>query len=151
MVPRVLLLAVALGWVAEAAAASGRIYKVLPHLLDRQGRHTLAPSLYERDAYQAYLRRHSGECSALRFDVHWKARPPRTPALKLRLELRTASGDPARPLVLEQPVEMKGRFSRWSSLTLEGEAFKNAGGVIAWRATLWADEVMLAEAKSFLW
>lgn len=144
-------MALALGWTSEAAAATGRIYKVLPHLLDRQGRHTLAPSLYERDAYQAYLRRHPQECSALRFDVHWKAKPPKTPSLKLRLELRTASGDSARPLVLEQPVEAKGRFSRWSSLALEGEAFKNAGGVIAWRATLWQGEDLLAEVKSFLW
>jgi hypothetical protein len=144
-------LALALGWTCQATAGSARIYKVLPHLLDRQGRHALAPSLYERDAYQAYLRRHPQECSALRFDVHWRVQPPKPPSLKLRVELRTANGDSARPLVLEKAVPTKGRFSRWSSVTLAGESFQSAGGIIAWRATLWDGEVQLAEAKSFLW
>ena len=38
------------------AARPGKISKVLPHWLDLQGRHTLSPSLLERDAYQAKLR-----------------------------------------------------------------------------------------------
>ena len=50
-------------------AAEGKIIKVLPHLLDKKGRHTLSPSLYERDAYQAKLRTHPEDISALRFDV----------------------------------------------------------------------------------
>ena len=43
---------------SQASAATGRVLKVLPHLLDTNGLHTLKPSLYERDAYQAYLRKH---------------------------------------------------------------------------------------------
>ncbi len=34
-----------------AGAASARIAKVLPQLLDLEGRHALSPSLYDRDAY----------------------------------------------------------------------------------------------------
>ena len=39
--------------IADACTAASKISKVLPHLLDKQGRHTLSPSLLERDAYQA--------------------------------------------------------------------------------------------------
>ena len=41
----VLLLSAAL-----AHAGSGKLLKVLPHFLDREGRHALSPSLFERDA-----------------------------------------------------------------------------------------------------
>ena len=57
-----------------AVAATGRVIKVLPHFLDLKGRHSLSPSLYDRDAYQAQLRQHPEQRSALRFDVHWKAK-----------------------------------------------------------------------------
>ena len=43
---------------SAAAELSGKVVKVLPHYLDLEGRHTLSPSLYERDAYQAVLRQH---------------------------------------------------------------------------------------------
>ena len=67
------LIACLLGLLAvSATAAEGRIVKVLPHYLDAKGRHTLAPSLYERDAYQAHLRKNPDLCKALRFDIHWK-------------------------------------------------------------------------------
>ena len=44
--------------VLTAGASTGRVFKVLPHFLDTNGVHTLSPSLYERDAYQAHLRQH---------------------------------------------------------------------------------------------
>ena len=52
-------------------SAASRISKVLPHLLDKQGLHTLSPSLLERDAYQAQLRSNPDQCSGIRFDVKW--------------------------------------------------------------------------------
>jgi len=42
-------------------AASGRVVKVLPLLLDLKGRDAVSPSLYDRDAYQVYLRQHTNE------------------------------------------------------------------------------------------
>ena len=33
----------------------------------------ISPSLFDRDAYQAYLRQHTNEISAIRFDVLWSA------------------------------------------------------------------------------
>ena len=136
---------------ADADAASGRIKKVLPHYLDLEGRHMLAPSLYERDAYQAHLRRNPAERSALRFDVNWKAAARRDAKLKLRLELRGSQGGTGTPLVLETPVKPPALFTKWSSLTLSGEEYRNLGDVIAWRATLWDDAQLVAEQKSFLW
>src|SRR5206468_2182976 len=85
-----------------AEAATGRIIKVLPHLLDREGRHTLSPSLYERDAYQAFLRKNPERCAGLRFDVHWKANRAAGPRLLLRVEIRGSKA--AKPALLEQPA-----------------------------------------------
>ena len=144
-----------LGWFLipwAADAATGKVMKVLPHFLDSEGRHTLAPSLYERDAYQAELRTHSEKRSGIRFDVQWKSKGTVWEDLKLKVELRgIAEGDLPRRLVLEQPVEKTGWFSRWTSLPLVGDEFKNFGEVTAWRVTLWEGKTLLAEQKSFLW
>src|SRR6266705_3403962 len=69
-------------------AGTGKVAKVLPHFLDLQGRHTLYPSLYERDAYQALLRQHPEKRSGIRFDVEWRTKGPIWEPLTLRVELR---------------------------------------------------------------
>jgi hypothetical protein len=132
-------------------AVSGRVVKVLPLLLDREGRDTKSPSLYERDAYQAYLRQHTNEISAIRFDVLWKAVNANGLNLKLRVELRAVgAGGLPRQMALEQSVT-PGFFRRWTSLPLVGADYKNFGKLVAWRATLWSDDQLLSEQKSFLW
>src|SRR5208282_3204964 len=86
-------------------AAAGRVVKVLPLFLDIQGREALSPSLYDRDAYQAYLRRHPDQRSAVRFDVLWKASNTGEASLKLRVELRgLAQNGMPHQATLEQPV-----------------------------------------------
>jgi hypothetical protein len=130
-------------------AASAKIDKVLPHLLDLKGRHMLSPSLYERDAYQAFLRAHPDKCSALRFDVKWKAQFVDSTGLKLRIEIRGSKE--AKPVVLEQPIEPKPWYNRWTHLSLESDTYQRVGDIIAWRATLWDGEKLLAQQKSFLW
>src|SRR5438552_2786813 len=143
---RVVLLSLTLALsISSAHAATGRIKKVLPHYLDKNGRHMLAPSLYERDAYQAHLRRSPGERTALRFDVNWKATGAGNADLKLRVELRNSKGSPLEPLVLETTVKPGALFSQWSSVTLKGEAYEKFGELIAWRATLWNGHTLLAE------
>jgi hypothetical protein len=153
MLNRVVLLFLLLiaGIVPAAEAAAPRIKKVLPHYLDKEGRHMLAPSLYERDAYQAHLRRHPEECRALRFDVNWKGGGATGPNLKLRLEARGAKGGLDKPVIVETPVKAPSIFSKWSVLTLKGDDYGNLGGLICWRVTLWDGETLLAEQKSFLW
>jgi len=143
------LWAMAAGFAFSTEAATARIIKVLPHLLDREGRHALSPSLYERDAYQAFLRKNPDQCSGLRFDVQCKAKAADWSRLRLRMEVRGSKE--AKPLVLEQPVRRNPRYHRWSSLTLDGASYQKAGELIAWRATLWEGDKMLAQQKSFLW
>jgi hypothetical protein len=141
-----LALAVSLPFNAEA---SGRVLKVLPHLLDLQGRHALSPALYQRDAYQVYLRNHSDEVSGIRYDINWKASAARDSKLKLRIELRSDAKDKI-PVQKTIETEVKGRRS-WSSLSLADDEYKAFGKVTAWRVTLWDGEKLLDEQKSFLW
>jgi hypothetical protein len=135
--------------VLGAEDAPAKIIKVLPHLLDRDGRYSLSPSLYERDAYQALLRKNPEKCSGLWFDIQWKAKSVAGTHLKLRVEVRGSKE--AKPLVLEQPVERNHWYNRWSSLRLHGDDYLKLGEVIGWRATLWEGNRLLAEQKSFLW
>src|SRR6266478_5778960 len=82
-------------------AASHKVIKVLPQFLDREGRHAISPSLFDRDAYQEHLRRHPEERSGIRFAIQWKARD--SAQLKLRVEMRGARGKDPTTTVLEEP------------------------------------------------
>jgi len=137
---------------AAATAATGRILKVLPHFLDRQGRHALSPSLYDRDAYQAHLRRHPEERSGVRFDVQWKGRHDPGRPLTLRVELRgVAKGDLPRATVLAKPVTSRSGRSRWTGVALAGEDYRQLGEITAWRVSLLDGDRVLSSQQSFLW
>lgn len=137
-----------------AAGAEGRVIKVLPHFLDLQGRHAMAPSLYDRDAYQAFLREHTNQISGVRFDVQSKVSKASEATwghLLLRIELRgTAKGNLPSRYVLETAIQPRW-FRRWTSLPFTGEDYQKFGQVTAWRVTLWEGETLLDEQKSFLW
>lgn len=135
---------------AVAHAGGGKVLKVLPHFLDRDGKHALSPSLYERDAYQAHLRKNPEEISALRFDVNWSAGSVKSANLKLRVETRGGKAA-AQAKVIEATVKPGWTGSAWAALTIDKDAYQQLGGVTAWRVTLWDGEAMLAEQKSFLW
>ncbi len=147
-----ILLCFALVPTPRAEAATGRVIKVLPQLLDLNGRHALSPSLYERDAYQAYLRTHPEERSGIRFAVQWKTAGGAFAPLKLKIELRgSAKGDFPGKATLEKEIPAGGRFSHWAYLPLTGDEYDKIGEVTAWRATLWEGDQLLSEQKSFLW
>jgi hypothetical protein len=147
----ILILALCSFVCAAASAATGRVIKVLPQFLDLKGRHALSPSLYDRDAYQAYLRAHTNNISGMRFAVQWKGSSASAP-LKLRVEIRGIThGDLPPKIVLEREVKPGGWFSHWESLPLVGEDYKKIGEVTAWRASLWDGDKLLSEQKSFLW
>jgi hypothetical protein len=142
-------------WVAvalSASAATGRVIKVLPQLLDLKGRNSLTASLYERDLYQSQLLRGTNLCSGMRFQVQWKAKGQAAAPLKLVLEMRgVAHGDYPKSLALEKPVQSRNRYSHWAQFDLVGDAYKEFGQVTAWRVTLWEGTRLLGEQKSFLW
>jgi len=132
-------------------ADTGRVTKVLPHFLDLQGRSALSPSLYDRDAYQAQLRQHPGQCSGIRFDILWRVRSLTNKVATLRLEVRgTAKGNLPSQITLETEGRITGT-SHWAKIPLAGEAYKTFGAVTAWRVTLWSGDQMIGEQKSFLW
>jgi hypothetical protein len=132
-------------------AAAPKIIKVLPQFLDAQGQHTLSPSLYERDAYQAKLRKNPQLRSAIRFVVQWKSGGLHSKKLQLRLELHTNKTGLLKSCQFEQEVTSRPRYNQWSTLTIKGQDYKNLGEVLAWRVTLWDGTQELAEQKSFLW
>ena len=146
-----LIVLFSLGLAVSASAATGKVIKVLPHFLDAKGRHTTSPSLYDRDAYQAFLRQNPDARAGLRYDVQWKARAAAGP-VKLRLELRgIAQGNLPRSKTIEATVAAGRGASRWNGVALTGEDYKTFGEVTAWRVTLWDGETQLGEQKSFLW
>jgi hypothetical protein len=146
-----LLLLTSLATAPAGEAVKGRVVKVLPLFLDLKGHVALSPSLYDRDAYQAYLHRHADQRSAIRVDVLWKASDAGEAKLTLQVELRGIGQDGMpRQSTLEQTVTPHF-FRHWDSLTLGGRGYKNFGELVAWRVTLWADNQLLGEQKSFLW
>ena len=138
---------------SSAEAAEGRILKVLPQFLDKNGLQSLTPAaLYDRDAYQAYLRIHPDKRSGLRFAIQWKAKVPESEALKLRVQiLGTAKGDLPKQTTLEQAAHQHHSFSHWAYINLSEEEYRTFGEVTAWRVTLWDGDQLLGEQKSFLW
>lgn len=135
----------------SADPVTGRVIKLLPFLLDQQGRDSTSPSLFDRDAYQVYLREHPKEISGLRIDVQWKALKAPDEKLKIRVEARGVRPDGSPVLkTFESPV-VAGTFSCWTRFNLAGETYQQFGSLVAWRATLWNGDQLLGEQKSFLW
>jgi hypothetical protein len=134
-----------------AGIEKGRVVKMLPLFLDLKGHDAVSPSLFDRDAYQAYLRQHTNEISAIRFDFLWQVENPSAAKYRLRIELRGigADGKPTRSMMeAEAPPPL---LRRWDFLVLGGADYKKFGELIAWRATLWRGDQLLSEQKSFLW
>jgi len=135
----------------SASAATGKVVKVLPHFLDLQGRHTLSPSLFDRDAYQAQLRKTPEKRSGVRFDILWRGRASSPQVATLRVELRgMAKGNQPSETTLETEVLITGT-GHWTKLTLDGEKYKSFGEITAWHVTLRSGDEVIGEQKSFLW
>ena len=152
---RTLLILVSLLGVFTAAraadAVSGRVVKVLPFFLDQQGRNAKSPSLYDRDAYQAWLIQHTNQISAMRYDVWWKAMPAPDAKIKIALELRGIGTNSLPKLTTLETNVVPGKYRQWTSIPLAGGDYENTGRVVAWRVRLWNDSQLLGEQKSFLW
>jgi hypothetical protein len=135
---------------ANSHAATARIKKVLPQLIDSKERNSLSPSLFERDGYQAFLRNHPNERAGLRFAVLWSG-GSKEQNLRLKVELRGVKSDSIRVEKLDSAIQKTGWFRTWSFVTLRGETFENFGDLVAWRVTLWDGDKQISEQKSFLW
>jgi hypothetical protein len=141
-----------LGVAAPASAATGRVIKVLPQFLGTNGLASLSPSLYERDAYQFILQEHPEQRSGMRFAVQWKTKGPIWAPLTVRVELLgAAQGKLPKHIVIDKRVQPTRRFSRWTSVLLTGDDYRDFGEVTAWRVRLWEGQQVLGEQQSFLW
>src|SRR6186713_1316249 len=98
-----------IGVSTSAAADSVKIKKVLWFYIDKEGRQSLSPSLFDRDAYQAVLRSDSTKRSGLRFDVQWIAPPGAD--LVLRVEMRGSIGTTNTTSTVQGRVKKSGPFS----------------------------------------
>jgi hypothetical protein len=132
-------------------AGEGSVVKVLPQLLDQQGRHALSPSLYERDAYQSHLRKTPSLRGGVRLAVQWKAKKVDWTKLSLRAEMRCLLEDNLHTVTIEEPALKNGHFSSWSEFRIEGADYKAFGQLVAWRVTLWEGDHQLGQLESFLW
>jgi large subunit ribosomal protein L17 len=119
--------------------------------LDAQGRHTLSPSLYERDAYQFHLRKNPKFRAGVRLAVQWKAKDVDWKNLKLRAEMRCLLEDNIRTVTMEEPAVKNGHFSSWAEFRVEGPDYVAFGQLVAWRVTLWEGDRQIGKLESFLW
>ena len=134
------------------ATPAARVLKVLPHFLDQQGRHTVNPSLFDRDAYQFELRRRPELRSGMRFDVLWKGvRGTPSAILQLKIEIRGSKAQAQSPVVLTQRVFASSDFSQWTRVPLVGADYEKLGELVSWRVSLWNEDRLVAEQTSFLW
>lgn len=143
-------LALLLLCVTSVSAGEPRIIKVLNHLVDAKGRIALAPSLFERDAYQLHLRQNPDLIAASRFDVQYKASRKDGPVL-LRLEIRGSKTGLGISRTFEQGYLPARWGTSWARLHLDKATSEALGSVVAWRVTLWRDDIIVAEQQSFLW
>jgi hypothetical protein len=135
----------------SADAVTGRVVKVLPFLVDQQGRIATSPSLFDRDAYQAQLRAGTNEVSAVRIDVLWKATKSADAQIKLAVELRGVGTNGVPTLQTLQTNVVPGTFRQWTSVPLAGDDYQKFGHLVAWHVSLWNGSQLLSEQKSFLW
>ncbi|HEV2696284.1 MAG TPA: hypothetical protein VG347_25590 [Verrucomicrobiae bacterium] len=144
----VLLLFVAL---ASYGADPGKVVKVLPFFVDKDGNIAKSPSLFDRDAYQAYLHVHTNEVNGIRYDVLWKTSKVEGEKVAVRMELRGAlDGNLPKTKTLETEAA-PGKTGDWTEVKFVGDEYKSFGPIVAWRATLWSGTNQVGEQKSFLW
>ena len=121
------------------------LIKVLPHYIDKHGRHTTGVTLIDRDLYQLELRKDSAAVHGVRYNINWRGNAEMT----VRLEVRSTKAGVA-PLILEQTVTPEGG-STWTPILIDVDNYKNFGRPESGRVTLWQDGDQVAEQASFLW
>lgn len=134
-----------------ANAGSVKVYKVLPHYLDKEGRHTLSPSLFERDRYQALLKTTPQKCSTVRFDVLWRNTTANIENLNISIEIRGTKQSEKTVSFSEKLPSKRSIWSKWKKITIPEEIFLQVEGISAWRVMIRDGETVLCEYCSFLW
>ena len=136
---------IAFGWLGcVSLSREPGLIKVLPHYLDKYGRHTIGVTLIDRDLYQLELRQERA-VHGVRYNINWRGNAEMT----VRLEVRSTKAGVA-PLTLEQTAMPEGG-STWTPILIDLDTYKKFGQPESWRVTLWQDGDQVAEQASFLW
>ena len=137
--------------VFSVQAGSVKIFKVLPHYLDKDGHNTLSPSLFERDRYQALLRLDQTKCSTIRFDVQWRNTLKNFDDLSITVEMRGTKTNSPTISFSEKISSRKSIWSKWTKIRIPEEDFKELEGLGAWRVMIKNGDEILKEERSFMW
>jgi len=129
-----------------------KIAKVNVEFLDEQGDETSAfGDLVEKARYQRKLER-SNKYIAIRYHILWRAPSTPTPDLAVKLEARGMDKTGRETTeTLTKSYPQKDHFSGWAVLDIRGDALKNFGKPMAWKATILRGGQPMAERKSFTW
>ena len=121
------------------------LIKVLPHYLDKNGRHTTGVTLIDRDLYQQELRKDPAAVHGVGYNINWRGNAEMT----VRLEVRSTKAGVV-PLTLEQTATPESGGT-WTLILIDVDTYKKFGQPESWRVTLWQDGDQVAEQASFLW
>ena len=135
----------------ELRAGAPRIVKVFPLRIDSKNRTALTPSLFDRDAYQAFLRKNPKQCTGMVFKVQSKVPAGSPTSLTAKLEVRGEKAGDQTSFTAEKRLERDKFGSTWFQFDVTGEAWGRLKGVSAWRISLFDGEKLVSEQKSFLW
>lgn len=137
--------------VTSVQAGSIKIFKVLPHYLDKQNRHSLSPSPFERDRYQSILRADIEKCSTIRFDIQWRNTLSDLENMSITVEIR-GNKMGSEPVSFTQKLpSKKSIWSKWTKIKIPEETFHKMDGIGAWRVIIQDGEKTLQEYRSFMW
>ncbi len=137
--------------VFSVQAGSVKIFKVLPHYLDKDGHNTLSPSLFERDRYQALLRLDQTKCLTIRFDVQWRNTLKNFDDLSITVEMRGPKTNSPTISFSEKISSRKSIWSHWTKIRIPEESFRELEGLEAWRVLIKDGDEVLKEERSFMW
>jgi hypothetical protein len=65
--------------------------------------------------------------------------------------MRGNTKDKTTHATISRPLVRRGRWSQWSAVHITGDEYAALGKLVAWRASLWDGDKMVAEQRSFLW
>ncbi len=143
--------------------ASGRhLKKVHFFWLDHQGQYSEHPSMFERDAYQAYLRENPEEIHGLRVAILVAGTRSKLLTSKLELLIQgPPSPDPREPLSFELNLSERQdrKLRRWIYWDIDPVIPSSSAttpplhpeSVVSWQLTLFKDGMPQDRIQSYLW
>lgn len=148
---------------AEQLPAAGRhLKKVLFFWLDKDGQYSQHPSMFERDAYQAYLRENPEEIHGLKVAILLSGSKGKLESSELELKIQGPPGPEIKePLEfrLELADQVDRKLRRWVYWDIDPVNAEASDGslkllpeaIVSWRLTLLDEDQPVDRLQSYLW